>query len=119
MVRNKKAINELAGFIDLHGELKFAMERSSIPNNCGTAGCIGGFAAALWPKIGMGNITFNDIKLGDKLGLSRDEIWELCYIPRNRYGNSTQHRHITRSMAVACLDRVAQGKAIFFDEGDR
>src|ERR1700722_12483663 len=81
---NAEAIRELADFIEKHRELDFDMSSPAVPA-CGTAGCIGGFAAALWPEVAKKDpaklhmLIFDKEKLGAKLQLSDATCDALCY----------------------------------------
>jgi hypothetical protein len=75
---NIQAIEELADFIE-KSDLPFHMICSN-KAECGTPGCIGGFAAALWPEVQDDNgISWDKHKLAAKLGVPWEKEEELCF----------------------------------------
>lgn len=115
--RNVANINALADFIESHTELGFDMAKPTVPHSCGTNGCIGGFSAALWPEIVKphdGPVpSWNDDKLAEKLGISREDHDELCY-----GCGPLLYEEITRPVAVAALRRLAETGVIHFRRED-
>ena len=102
----RKAINELANFIEQHKELRFDMESCSVAT-CGTAGCIAGFAVALWPELNCHGGWRHD-EVSEKLGLNCSHADELFYPLSLDY--------ITRKGAVRTLRRLARTGDITFYE---
>jgi hypothetical protein len=108
----------LAAFMETHPELPFDMALSNNPQ-CGTAGCIGGFAAALWPEVQADSGTrFDRGKVSEKLGLSEQAGDTLLYPgegtyinPRPQFDDLTlmqiNYDDITRKGAIATLRRLA------------
>lgn len=110
---NKAAILELAAFIE-KAEFTFNMYNGWPQPSCGSAGCIGGHAAVLWPELrdNAGLVqddafTWNGAKLLSKLDISRGHEQALCQMTDSRYGFSNVHRED----AVAVLHRfIATGE---------
>lgn len=124
---HKENINLLATFIESHPELPFDMGKPS-PVTCGSAGCIGGFAAALWPEI-VGLIKFqcwDDALLASALGIPQDDVSLLCFPADNcnfadedcEEGVRTmEYEQITRRGAISTLRRLAStGEVVWKEE---
>lgn len=120
---NSKEINELADFMETRKELKFNMLISDVPiaHRCGSAGCIGGFGAALWPNARTTSQTsFNKLVLRGILGLASDQVDALFYpqeaeIEETGFGlifadTKAQifYSDISRAGAIATLRRLAK-----------
>jgi len=102
---NRASIDELANFIE-STKYAFDMNEPNANPKCGSAGCIGGHAAVLWPHVSDREETKNhnvfswdEERLAIELGISDDQANELCY-PGN-------YNSITRDMAVQTLRRLA------------
>lgn len=82
---NVKNVEALAAFIE-RADYKFDMNNPVANPVCGTAGCIGGHAAVLWPGIrefyagDTVGYSFSDKKLALKLGVSNIDLINLCYV---------------------------------------
>lgn len=89
-------------------KLRFDMTEGSANPECGTAGCIGGHAAVLWPDIrvddGDGTFTWKEVAFASKLGISDDEQTELCFMWDTTYGFSD----VTKPAALAVLELLAK-----------
>jgi hypothetical protein len=121
---NKIACEELALFMSRHKELNFDMGRASIPKSCGTPGCIGGFAGALWPEIvdpemsDNWNPAWHDSLLAEKLSITFHQVQKLCYpadqlMTWDDWGVSRAPSYVcygmvTRKGAIATLRRLAK-----------
>lgn len=95
---NRENVEALAAFVK-KADYEFDMQEFVARPLCGSAGCIGGHAAVLWPELRIpagedDEFTFNDSGLADKLGIRPGEETSLCY-----FGV----RDCTREMAVARL----------------
>ena len=114
----------LADFLESE-DFEFDMLDPRVYESCGSAGCIGGHAALLWPgvraghtesvgpkgvnynghsmatKFGHQNYTWNSEKLAEKLGLDQDAEKHLCF-PR-----PLPLRKVTREQAVRVLRHLA------------
>lgn len=121
---NKDAINRLANFLE-GGNYGFDMGDAYARPHCGTAGCIGGHAAVLWPEIQIktgdpeeddaGGFTWDEHKLAEKLGITYEMQDELCYPVKQPW--PTNYGQVTRAGAVAALRRLAEtGKVEFLKE---
>lgn len=79
---NDQAILELANFIE-HCELEFDMSTPWAAPDCGTAGCILGHAALLWPDVVSerqdGVFSCDDTCLSQKVEIKELTIAKLCY----------------------------------------
>lgn len=96
--RSPPAAAELANFIE-SSPLEFSIEKPCNPT-CGSAGCIGGFAAVLWPEVSAGS-SWNSTALAEKLGISRREEHTLCFC----YPDAVR---VGRSDAIAVLRYLAE-----------
>lgn len=106
----KRNIMKLADFI---GEAKFPFDMCSyeVPS-CGTAGCIAGHAAALWPGLDDDGF-FDPVKVDNKLGLNDKQTEELFY-PKSVFNGKSILSLITRGCAIECLRNfVITGKIRF------
>lgn len=95
---NKKNVLALADFIEQHKELPFDMQLPTVPNSCGTAGCVGGFAGAFWPDVEDDDGCFRTERLARHLDVDRTEVWMFCYqwpedIDDSRDGAVSSLRH--------------------------
>jgi len=101
---NRASITELANFIESN-KYAFDMNQPDANPKCGSAGCIGGHAAVLWPHVSdkvdddAYIFSWDEEKLAEVLGISDDQANELCF-PGN-------YNSITRGMAVQTLRRLA------------
>jgi hypothetical protein len=135
--RNKQRILELADFLET-AKFKFDMGSPNVYPSCGSAGCIGGHAAALWTKVrdtvaidadygDTGRYSWHQQTLADYLGISRNTADRLCYPEDERDQGDDEYEHaetwtdegalpeecveygkITRAGAVATLRRLAE-----------
>lgn len=123
---NKRNVLKLAKFIQdrehahkQHKKLRFQMADSSWPgqalrdHKCGTAGCIGGFAAVLWSDTRYG-ASFDDDLVAEKLGLSESQLLRLCYEPEDSRGKDIDLEDISREGAVETLRNLAKTGKIRF-----
>lgn len=72
-------------------------------HSCGSAACIGGTAAAVWPSVRIG-AEWDEPLLQKKLGITYDQHSQLCFlrdVPLSYY-------QVTRRMAVEVLRRLAR-----------
>lgn len=116
---NREAILELADFIE-RAEYEFRMSSAIVDLNCGSAGCIGGHAAVLWPDeiacdLILGSRSFIPSSLAAKLDMPFRDFWALCY---GAPGVSAMS-DITREMAIAALRRLADTGVVEFRLEDR
>jgi hypothetical protein len=115
MKRNVKAINRLADFIE-NARYEFNMASGFAKPTCGTAGCIGGHAAVLWPSIRSplagDTFSWDSRALAEKLEISEIMGYDLC-MPTEYF-----LRKITRPMAVAALRRLAKTSRVHFSKRD-
>lgn len=109
MTVNKEAVLELAKLVE-NAKYKFDMYDSSVRTKCGSAGCIGGHAAKLWPEIRLGawkgkkTFTWDNEKLCKKLGINGNAERRLCYL----FGTTMDLSDITRKGVVKTLRRLAK-----------
>lgn len=104
----------LASFIASHPELPFDMAEALQPMSCGTAGCIGGFAAALWPSECQtiepnGEASFDVTAVGHMLGITKPACSRLLF-PGDIFadtGTAVRYQLITRLGACQTLTRLA------------
>lgn len=120
---NENAISELIDFME-KCEYKFDMTTSKNHidprNQCGTAGCIAGHAALLWPEIRAkfspsdGNIIqfiCHFPLLEEKLQISGDKFARLINPTRSRDGISCMHDDINKDWAIRTMKHLlATGK---------
>lgn len=121
---NKEAINELADFIE-SAKFKFDMGEPDAAPTCGTAGCIGGHAAMLWPEVRAGErynaiekieyFSWNEKQLIKKLGLAEGQEGQLCYLGSSRMTLCS----ITRAGAVTTLRRLAETGEVVWKREDQ
>ena len=128
---NKRNVLHLKNFIELEDRLRFDMSTSAVvgqkteENRCGTAGCIAGFAAALWPEarsklphMNQRNeevFWFSDKAVAAKLDLSDAELHRLCYDCPDMEGNEIKLGDVTREAALDALQRLVDTGVIEFD----
>lgn len=117
----KQSILRLADVIESE-RWDFDMTTAISNPACGTAGCIGGHAAALWPDVRDphldqpdGPFSFDTRALADKIGLSLEDLVWLCFTPptddrRDMIGLSL----VTREAAVEALRHLAETGEIRF-----
>lgn len=117
---NREAIRQLADFIE-EGRYRFAMECPDAHPTCGTAGCIGGHAAVLWPIVrdpffsSRGSYTFSVSLLAKKLWVTDGEVELLCFaVPKPDGLWHTDLMDVTREQAVATLREWADTSRIVF-----
>lgn len=112
---NRAACNELADFIASE-KWGFDMRTGFVRPACGSAGCIGGHAAALWPEIARdqeyhnGESYFDFTKLQQKLDIDYDTGFKLCYASP---GGPALHE-VTRAMAVSTLRHLGETGEVDF-----
>lgn len=112
-------IHELANFIE-EAIFEFDMEEARVNLTCGTAGCIAGHAAVLWPDVRAENI-FNDSgpetfswdeeRLNEHLGLDNMLNGRLFYVNPHL---STIWKRVDRAKAVDTLRRYAETGVVDF-----
>lgn len=114
--RNVAAITELADFLET-AKFHFDMNQSEASPACGSAGCIGGHAAVLWPEVRMSCFEIDDERfsweeklLAQKLGIENIKGIELCFLNSfvHRETDMTDLNRITRKGAVTTLRRLAE-----------
>lgn len=87
---------ELADFIET-SPYRFQMSSSIANPQCGTAGCIGGHAACLWPEIqdtkACEGPAFSWLEklFAKKLGLTQEQHDDLCYYPTCTFASIDRH----------------------------
>lgn len=125
---NTSTITALANFISSHPELPFEMREATRPTECGTSGCIGGFAAALWPELftndGFARTRgFDSDAVGAKLGLDEHEANALFFPAdqeefwRDNDEEIVDYDEITRAGAISTLRRLAAtGEVVWVKE---
>lgn len=128
---HKENILALADFIE-RAEYEFDMSIPRAKPACGSAGCIGGHAAVLWPDLRVDdsnleedatlsnennllNFTWNQPLLQACLDITQYEHKILCFHTFNRDGERVPYENITREVAVATLRRLAKTGEIYFD----
>ena len=118
---NRDNICLLADFIESHSELPFDMKKALVPDICGTAGCIAGFGAALWPVSFDSRPFFDTRKIAALLGLEKEEEKRKLFYPADDFmvgdefvchkwasnEDINDYDSITRRGAVATLRRLA------------
>ena len=99
------AIHQLADLLESE-TYEFNMSDPVANPECGSAGCIGGHAAVLWPEVrdfeDSQGFSWDDEYLGEKLGLSQHQTDHLCY-PK-----CFRTQDVTRKMAVTVLRNLAR-----------
>lgn len=118
----KEKILELADFIE-SGKFDFNFSIDEVRPACGSAGCIGGHAAALWPELRVarsnGKYTWDTDKLAEHLGISNLVADRLCFEPQSKAGYHFEYGEVTREMAVAAVRRLANTGEPHFEFSDR
>jgi hypothetical protein len=121
MSRNVAALNELADFVE-RADYGFDMADGMVRTGCGTAGCIAGHAAVLWPDVRedgwakADGFTWEDDRLCEKLGLTKDQHEDLFFdVP----GCADGVHYVDRAMAIAAVRRFAATGEIRFDDTER
>ena len=112
---NTKRLHKLADFIE-KADYGFNMSSPEADPECGTAGCIAGHAAVLWPSVrehhfGLPGFSWDGDKLTPFLGISDDQHEDLFFGPA---ADGILLGDITRSMAVAAVRRFADTGKIEF-----
>lgn len=119
--RNAANIRKLALFL-ASGQFGFDMDESFARPACGSAGCIGGHAAVLWPHLRegeyVGGVTWDEAALAQHLGISPAEHDGLCFHGPAKDGGTMPLSDIDRSMAVATLRRLARTGKVYFDTAE-
>lgn len=115
---NRAACLQLADFI-ARAHYRFDMSSCEAEPLCGSAGCIGGHAAVLWPDVRESNagvdFTWDEEKLAAKLGITRATHDALCYLAgENDDDDISDLSDVTRRMAVATLRRLAETGVVTF-----
>jgi len=99
---NAKNVLKLRDFL-LDSDYKFDMGTCVVKD--GAAGCIGGFASVLWPEIskpyGETYTTWDRELLQEKLRITKDTEFELCFMP-------VQTHEISREDAIETLTKLAE-----------
>lgn len=124
---NKEAILELADFIE-KSDYEFDMsvphadmsDESTHPA-CGSAGCIGGFAAVLWPEVRYVRTvpyfyTWDRSALRAKLGLTIEQHSALCYLEDRP---DLYYDDVHKELAVQTLRNLAETGEVFYNAGKR
>lgn len=107
-------IMKLADFVETT-PYEFKMSQPWAQPQCGTAGCIAGHAAVLWPEVRMSGriIRYDDDKLKDFLGIDEETATRLFYpgdyieIEWEDFDEDIRYQHITQKGAAATLRRLA------------
>lgn len=114
-------IRKLIDFMRATPDDLFDMDGMWWPS-CGTAGCIGGHAADLWPEIRLDPAPtqgWDESLFAEKLGIRESQADWLCYGPKTRDGAPLRLTDVTKPMALAALERLAAGEPrIYFDRAD-
>lgn len=119
MKRNKERLLELADFIE-KAEFKFDMGDPVANPTCGTAGCMAGHAAVLWPELrtegtGDGEIfSWKDEELAAYLDITEDEH-DLLFYPQS-HNEGAIYGYIDRDVAVGTLRHFASTGEIIFNQ---
>jgi len=121
-VRNKEALYKVAEAIENHPR-QFDMGMTTIPDSryCGTAGCIAGFAAMLYPEAvrdkegNKTDTTFDELELCEILGMTLEETTNLFWDIKNKNGRKIVYDSVTPSIAAATVRRFAETGEIYFD----
>ncbi len=122
----KRRIQELAKFIE-SGKYSFNMSVAEADPECGTAGCIGGHAAVIWPEVrdvGSGlpwpSFTFDGPKLAEFLDISEPDLNDICFNVPASSSRVAQisYEEVTSSMAAATLRRFAETGRVYFSRRD-
>ena len=99
---NVENINALAAFVETHTEKQFHMG--------GTTTCWLGFVAELWPDAGTvydgANYTDEHL-LAAKLGVSWDQVQDICFWAKDSTGEKVRYDDISRERAVTAMRRLA------------
>lgn len=118
---NRENVIALRDFVR-DARFKFDMCDAYPKTSCGSAGCIGGHAAVLWPSVAdaeedWGDMTWNDQRLAEKLGIEEEVHHQLCYpadwedmqVPRPRgWLRGQNYASVTREDAVRVLTKLAK-----------
>jgi hypothetical protein len=123
---NVANIMALADFIESE-KFEFDMGNGSAFPECGTAGCIGGHSAVLWPDIReygkdyLGNcirnmFTWDAQGLATKLGIPLKRAEYLCFLCEDRHYFDVRMFDITRDRAVRVLRNLAATGEVVWDE---
>lgn len=116
---NKENVLALRDFIASE-EFGFDMDRGLARPSCGTAGCIGGHAAILWPEVRASVGTLSDAfawyetDLAEMLGVTLNTEHQLCYPSWHRTAGFTldaypdHWRSVSRADAVRVLTKLAE-----------
>ena len=121
-VRN---ILALANLIEL-GRYAFDMGDGNADLSCGSAGCVGGHAAVLWPDIrvltrGANRFSWSQSLLCEKLGLTSPEHDDLCF-PDDWHDHDgpkgLSYDEVTGRHAVATLRRLVVFGVVCYCRGD-
>ena len=111
---NVKRLHKLADFME-KAEYGFNMSDPDADPKCGTAGCIAGHAAVLWPSLreyheDESNFTWSNERLTAFLDISYEQHEELCFIS----SGLVLLGEVTRSVAVAAVRRLADTGEVEF-----
>ena len=111
---NAKAIEELADFIEK--TKNFDMNDWVCNPDCGTAGCVFGHAALLWPDVrDKRQTSWEDDSLRFKLEISCDDFESIGF-PSVSDGD-VGYRSVTKEHAVVMLRNFAETGTVEWPEG--
>ena len=126
---NKENLTIVADFMEQHQELPFNMCLVNVPiepnTHCGTAGCIAGFTAFIFPEcaesipgfliIGKDPI-YDVMKVRRKLELTSSEYNELCLCScmTKDSGEDLELHDITREMAIHAIRSLVNTGVVDF-----
>lgn len=103
-------IQLLADYIEAHEEMEFNMASLAVPNDCGTPGCIAGFASVLFDCHAIG-VGWSSEQLRKYLSLEDREVNGL-FFPEEEWADGPWYTEklfqLTRKGAVAMLRRFAE-----------
>lgn len=115
---NKDAIRELTDFMKkcrYEFDMYTSANRIDMKNRCGTAGCIAGHAALLWPKM-RNNVLIQDSyitlftcrygKLEKLFDMPKDKFYRLIAPIRSKDGVSCMYDYISKDWAIRTLEHL-------------
>lgn len=115
---NKDAIRRLTGFMKkCRYEFNMCTSENHIDmkNRCGTAGCIAGHAALLWPEMrnyfspwdeNIAQFTCRYAKLEKLFDMPKDKFYRLIDPTRSKDGVSCVHDDISKDWAIRTLEHL-------------
>jgi hypothetical protein len=123
-MRNVEKLMELVAFMEMSRNLTFAMDDThcDAKDGCGSAGCIAGFAATLWPEAQVPQTWKGDYVYGwdekalrDILGMTKEDTDKLFWAS-NSSNTYNIYDHLTKDEAIEVVRTFAETGEVVWPE---